>query len=145
MPDSIRVFILDGRVANADNADDAALWLKRGARELAAEEVAAIFGELAHLAGPHNTVVHADGSITFTPPPAPPAPTYDEQRRAAILEKWPLPAQLEALTEAAESPQRPEKLAALLADIQGIKELYPKPEQVTEPAEATEPIEPAGA
>ncbi|WBF68245.1 hypothetical protein LN040_03840 [Desulfovibrio subterraneus] len=72
-------------------------------------------------------------------PPAPPAPTYDEQRRAAILAKWPLPAQLEALTEAAESPQRPEKLAALLADIQGIKELYPKPEP------ATEPEAPAGA
>lgn len=72
-------------------------------------------------------------------PPAPPAPTYDEQRRAAILEKWPLPAQLEALTEAAESPQRPEKLAALLADIQGIKALYPKPES------ATEPEAPAGA
>jgi transposase len=65
-------------------------------------------------------------------PPPPPAPTYDEQRRAAILEKWPLPAQLEALTEAAESPQRPEKLTALLADIQGIKELYPKPEPATE-------------
>jgi transposase len=74
-----------------------------------------------------------NGRPVAVDPPAPPAPTYDEQRRAAILAKWPLPAQLEALTEAAESPQRPEKLAALLADIQGIKELYPKPEQVTEP------------
>lgn len=74
----IRVFILDDRVANADNVDDAALWLKRGARELSADEIANIFGDDAHLAGPHNTTVHADGSITFTPPPAPPAPTEEE-------------------------------------------------------------------
>lgn len=67
---SIRVFVLDDRVVNADNNEDAARWLKRGARELSAEEIASTFGDDAHLAGPHNTTVHADGSITFTPPPA---------------------------------------------------------------------------
>ena len=98
---------------------------------------------LALLAAPkQGKCIHFDevlGKPVAVDPPAPPAPTYDEQRREAILAKWPLPAQLEALTEAAESPQRPEKLAALLADIQGIKALYPKPEP------ATEPETPAGA
>ncbi|GFM33274.1 phage tail assembly chaperone [Desulfovibrio subterraneus] len=68
MPSTIRVFILDSRVVNTDNDEDAAMWLKRGARELSADEVTATFGEQAHLAGPHNSVVHADGSISFTPP-----------------------------------------------------------------------------
>jgi hypothetical protein len=64
------VFILDSRVVNTDNDEDAALWLKRGARELSADEIDTTFGEQAHLAGPHNSVVHADGSITFTPAPS---------------------------------------------------------------------------
>lgn len=62
------------------------------------------------------------------PQPEPPAPTYDKLRQAAILEKWPMAAQLEALTEAAEDPARPEKMNQLLADIQDIKAQYPKPE-----------------
>jgi hypothetical protein len=87
MPDSIRVFILNSRVINSDNAEDAASLLQNGARELAAKEVTAIFGDLANLAGPHNTVVNEDGSITFTPPPAPPAPTEEELAATARAER----------------------------------------------------------
>ncbi|SOB60649.1 protein of unknown function [Pseudodesulfovibrio profundus] len=67
-------------------------------------------------------VAQADG--TWGPAPA---PSYVEQREAAILEKWPIPQQLEAHIEAAEDPPRMEKLNALLADVKAIKELYPKP------------------
>ncbi|MEZ6852788.1 hypothetical protein [Halodesulfovibrio aestuarii] len=55
-------------------------------------------------------------------------PSYAELRQAAILEKWPMAAQLEALTEAAEVPARPEKMNQLLADIQEIKAQFPKPD-----------------
>ncbi|WP_243546213.1 hypothetical protein [Pseudodesulfovibrio tunisiensis] len=61
--------------------------------------------------------------------PEPPEPSYEEQRQAEILARHPVPQQLEALTEAAENPSRPDKLNALLADIQDIKVRYPKPEQ----------------
>lgn len=61
--------------------------------------------------------------------PEPPEPSYEEQRQAEILARHPVPQQLEALTEAAENPSRPDKLNALLADIQDIKARYPKPEQ----------------
>ncbi|WP_430735221.1 hypothetical protein [Halodesulfovibrio aestuarii] len=67
-------------------------------------------------------------AVNPSSPPESPEPTYDELRQAAILEKWPMPSQLEALTEAAESPERPEKLNALLAYVQEIKAKYPKPE-----------------
>lgn len=60
--------------------------------------------------------------------PTPPPPTYAELRQSAILEKWPMAAQLEALTEAAENPVRSELLDALLSDIQQIKAQYPKPD-----------------
>ena len=87
MPSEIRVFILDNRVVNADNGNDAALWLKRGARELSSTDIAATFGEQAHLAGPHNTAVHADGSIAFTPPPPLPEPTEEELATQARVER----------------------------------------------------------
>lgn len=80
---TIRVFILDNRVVNTDNDEDAALWLKRGARELSADEIDTTFGEQAHLAGPHNSVVQADGSITFTPP----APKTEELAALARAER----------------------------------------------------------
>lgn len=63
------------------------------------------------------------------PASEPPEPSYEEQRQAEILARHPVPQQLEALTEAAENPSRPDKLNALLADIQDIKARYPKPEQ----------------
>ena len=84
---SIRVFVLDDRVVNADNNEDAARWLKRGARELSAEEIASTFGDDAHLAGPHNTTVHADGSITFTPPPAPDRASILAVKQAEIRDR----------------------------------------------------------
>ncbi|SHI61444.1 hypothetical protein ACQ0P8_02170 [Halodesulfovibrio aestuarii] len=62
------------------------------------------------------------------PEPEPEPPTYEELRQTAILEKWPMAAQLEALTEAAEDPARPEKMNQLLADVQEVKAKYPKPE-----------------
>lgn len=49
---------------------------------------------------------------------------YAELRQVAILEAWPVAAQIEALTEAA--ADRPEKLAALQAHIAAVKAQYPK-------------------
>ncbi len=50
--------------------------------------------------------------------------TYDKQRKEAILEKWPVDKQLEAITES--SLGRPEKMGALLTDIEAIKSAIPK-------------------
>lgn len=57
-----------------------------------------------------------------------PEPPYDQLRKSAILEKWSMAEQLEALTEASEDPPRPDKMNRLLADIHKIKIQFPKPD-----------------
>lgn len=54
------------------------------------------------------------------------ANTYKKARKKAIVEKWSIEDQLEALTEFHETPSRPEKLNALLAYIGSVKQSNPK-------------------
>ncbi|WP_430735174.1 hypothetical protein [Halodesulfovibrio aestuarii] len=85
--------------------------------------------------GSEHEIIEIEGQLpegASLTKPAPPEPTYAELRQAAILEKWSMAAQLEALTEAAENPARPKKMNQLLADIQEIKAQYPKPETLQE-------------
>lgn len=67
----------------------------------------------------------ATGLVEDYTPPAPPALLYDELRRNAILEKWPMHMQFEAITE--NSMGYPQQLDQLKLDIIEIKALYPKP------------------
>lgn len=58
----------------------------------------------------------------------PPADMVRERRKQMYLEKWPLEAQLEALTEA--SMGRPDKLETMkedLAEIRRVLPFYPEP------------------
>jgi hypothetical protein len=57
----------------------------------------------------------------------PRVPDYAEKRRERILTEWAIPAQLEAITEALETPSRPDKLNQLLADIEQVRTDIPKP------------------
>lgn len=54
-----------------------------------------------------------------------PALPWDTARREAYLQAWPVPQQMEALTEAADG--RPEKLAQMRADFAAIRAAHPKP------------------
>lgn len=73
--------------------------------------------------GPGARVV--DGELVPAPSVTPEV-TYADLRREAILDVWPIDRQLEAFTEAAAG--RPEKMAALSAHIQSVKDAHPKPE-----------------
>lgn len=62
--------------------------------------------------------------VVYTPPPD----VVREQRKQRYLEKWPLEAQLEALTEASMGrPGKLEKLREDLAEIRRTLPLYPGP------------------
>ena len=52
---------------------------------------------------------------------------YEILRSNAIIEQFPVLAQLEAITE--NEMGRPEKMTALLAHIEQVKLLYPKPSE----------------
>lgn len=68
-----------------------------------------------------------EGFTTVNPAGSEPEqPTVEEQRQNDILAQWPVAAQLEALTEAMETPPRLEKLEQLKTDILAIKTRYPK-------------------
>jgi hypothetical protein len=66
----IQVYKWNGTVINFDNAYDAAKFASDNpdAEELDSEEIANVFGDYPHLAGPDTTTVDGDGSITFTLP-----------------------------------------------------------------------------
>lgn len=65
----MRIIIHNNQCFNVDNDADAASLLQQGARELTTEEIRqyGMAGFEQHVS-PANTVVNADGTVTFTPP-----------------------------------------------------------------------------
>lgn len=73
-----RIFIVGAGTVNVDNEADAQRLLESGARELTPEEIAAAgMTGYENAVSPANTVVHADGTISFTPPSV----TVEEMQR----------------------------------------------------------------
>lgn len=69
-----KVFIFGLDAVNVDNEASAQPLLEQGARELSAKEIAAAgMTGYENVVSPLNTVVHEDGSVTFTPPVPDPA------------------------------------------------------------------------
>jgi len=66
----MRLFKHQNTVVNFDTDGDAERFMTRNpeAVEFTKTEIASIFGDHAHLAGPTNTAVDDDGNITFTIP-----------------------------------------------------------------------------
>ena len=64
-----KIILYSGTVLNCDNQNDVDNMIKKGARELTRQEIAAA-GMLGyeHLVSPATTTVSLDGTITFTPP-----------------------------------------------------------------------------
>jgi len=80
----MQIIIYNHQCFNVDNEADAARLLQQGARELTAEEIRQYgMAGFEQYVSPANTVVNADGTVTFTPPDV--AAEQAEARRAEIL------------------------------------------------------------
>ena len=80
----MRVLIYKNQCFNVDNDVDAARLLEQGARELTAEEIRQYgMAGFEQYVSPLNTVVKADGTVTFTPPDV--AALEKDARRQEIL------------------------------------------------------------
>ena len=80
----MRIIIYNNQCFNVDNDADAARLLEQGARELTPKEIQeyGMAGYEQHVS-PANSVVNADGTVSFTPPDV--AAMEKEARRQEIL------------------------------------------------------------
>lgn len=127
------IFVKNNNVINVDNDVDKNRLILTGWRELSAEEISA-YGMLGyeHFVSPANTVVNADGSITFTPPEL---PSNDELfsrlrserdvRLSAVL--WMRERHADELELGKETSLTPEQYTALLVHIQALRDLPAQP------------------
>ena len=79
-----KIILYSGIVLNCDNQNDVDNMIKKGARELTRQEIAAA-GMLGyeHIVSPANTKVDSDGAIVFTPPKP---PKLDDLKAAKLNE-----------------------------------------------------------
>ena len=80
----MRIFIYKNQCVNVDNDADAVRLLQQGARELTTEEIRK-YGMAGYeqYVSPMNTIINADGTVTFTPP----APPSDEELFSKLREE----------------------------------------------------------
>ena len=123
----------DAQVLRAPSPDDRALFCERGWNELTSDEIAAAgMSGYEHLISPLNTIISADGSISFIPPAPPSAPELFSRLRSgrdirlsAVL--WMRERHADELALSKETSLTPEQFSALLTYIQALRDLPAQP------------------
>ena len=128
-----KIFTRSDEVINVDKKTDITKLILSGWAELTPEQIEAT-GMLGyeHLVCPANTIVNADGSITFTPPAPPTAEelfshlrSERDVRLSAVL--WMRERHSDELELGTEPTLTPEQYTALLTYIQTLRDLPVQP------------------
>lgn len=128
-----KIFIRSDEVINVDKKTDITKLILFGWQELTPEQIEAA-GMLGyeHLVSPANTIVNADGGITFTPP----APQSEEERFNRLrIERdtrinsvlWMRERHADEIALGKETSLTPEQCTELLTYIQALRDLPAQP------------------